>query len=194
MTSTESQSRETPSAEVQPVSVTDVLRSDILTGRFEPGDRLLEVNLAEDYTCGRAAIRSALVALTSEGLVEREANRGATVRRISLREAIQITQARSALESPIAAEAARHTTADDHLELQQIINDMRSAVADERGRDYSTLNGVLHRRLREMSGHETAAELVANLRNRARTINIDWLSCQAGPTTPSCNMPPSSTP
>ncbi|MCH9804542.1 hypothetical protein K0U73_12180 [bacterium] len=34
---------------------------------------------------------------------------------------------------------------------------MRSAVASERGGDYSVLNGVLHRRLREMSGHEIAA-------------------------------------
>ena len=68
-------------------TVTDDLRSDILSGRFEPGDRLLEIQLAEQYSCGRAAIRSALVALTSEGLVEREANRGATVRRITVTEA-----------------------------------------------------------------------------------------------------------
>ena len=79
------------------------------------------------------------------------------MRRISLREAIQITQARSALESLIAAEAARHVSADDHADLQQVIDDIRSAVATERGGDYSVLNGVLHRRLREMSGHEIAA-------------------------------------
>mgnify|MGYP006191215199 FL=1 len=155
------------STDSPPQSVTDALRGEILNGRFEPGDRLLEVSLANEYRCGRAAVRSALVALTSEGLVEREANRGATVRRISIAEAIQITQARAALESLIAAEAARTATPDDHVELLQIIDDMRSAVADEQDRDYSRLNGVLHCRLREMSGHNVAAELVANLRNRA---------------------------
>jgi len=148
-------------------SVTDELRHAILTGRFSPGDRLLEVNLAEEYACGRAAIRSALVALTSEGLVEREANRGATVRRITLTEAIQITEARSALESLVAAEAARHATSADREDLQAIIDDMRSAVADERSRDYSNLNAVLHRRLQEVSKHDVAAQLVANLRDRA---------------------------
>lgn len=148
-------------------TVTDDLRSDILSGRFEPGDRLLEIQLADQYSCGRAAIRSALIALTSEGLVEREANRGATVRRITVTEAVQITQARAALESLIAAEAARQAGPDEHDELLGIIEKMREAVGDDNARVYSELNGVLHRRLREMSGHDVAAELVANLRNRA---------------------------
>ena len=149
------------------ISVTDELRAAILSGRFEPGDRLLEVSLADEYACGRAAIRTAIVALTTEGLVEHIANRGASVRRISIAEAIQITEARAALESLIAAQAAEHATVADRAELEQIIADMRQAVAADQGSDYSDLNGGLHRRLREMSGHDVAAELVANLRNRA---------------------------
>ncbi len=148
-------------------SITDDLRRDILSGRFEPGDRLLEVPLAEEYACGRAAVRSALVELATEGLVDREVNRGATVRRISVAEAIQITEARAALESLIADQAARHATDAEREELRGIIADMRAAVAEDRGRDYSDLNAVFHRRIREMSGHRVAAELVANLRNRA---------------------------
>ncbi|MFW2333634.1 GntR family transcriptional regulator [Ilumatobacter sp.] len=148
-------------------SVTDELRRDILDGRFEPGDRLLEVPLSQHYACGRAAVRSALVELTTEGLVEREANRGATVRRISITEAIQITEARAALEGVIAAHAARNATDDERTELHEIIDDMRVAVGDDRAHDYSGLNARFHRRLREMSGHTVAAQLVANLRNRA---------------------------
>ena len=152
-------------AQTEPI--TDELRRDILTGRFEPGDRLLEIPLSETYECGRAAVRSALVELTSEGLVEREVNRGATVRRITIAEAIQITEARAVLEGLIAAQAARHVGEHEHRELQKIITDMRTAVAADRGRDYSDLNAVLHRRLREMSGHEVASQLITNLRNRA---------------------------
>ena len=147
--------------------VTNDLRDDILSGRFAPGDRLLEVPLSAEYACGRAAVRSAIVALTSEGLVEREANRGATVRRITVAEAIQVTEARSALEGLIAAQAARNTTSADHEELASIIAKMRAAVEGEDGKVYSELNALLHRRLREMSGHTIAAQLVANLRDRA---------------------------
>lgn len=148
-------------------TTTDDLRRDILSGRFQPGDRLLEVQLAERYSCGRASVRSALVELASEGLVDREVNRGATVRRISITEAIEITEARSALESLIAAQAARHASDDDRAELRSIIEEMSAAVAGEQRRGYSALNGLLHQRLREMSGHVVASDLVANLRNRA---------------------------
>lgn len=151
----------------RPGPITNVLREDILAGRFEPGDRLLEIPLSEQYKCGRAAVRSALVELTSEGLVEREVNRGATVRRISVTEAIQITEARSALESLIAAQAARHATDEERTELQDVIKQMRAAVADDNGVVYSDLNEVLHRRLREISRHDVAGDLVTNLRNRA---------------------------
>lgn len=148
-------------------SITDSLRRDILTGRFPPGDRLLEVPLAETYRCGRAAVRSALVQLQAEGLVVHEANRGATVRRISLDEAVQITEARAALEGLIARRAAEVATGDQRDELEALVANMRAAVAEQRARDYSGLNEVFHRRLRETSGHVVAAELVDNLRNRA---------------------------
>lgn len=146
---------------------TDTLRQDILSGRFEPGDRLLELPLAEEYGCGRAAIRSAIVALTAEGLVLHETNRGATVRRTSVGEAIQITEARSALEALIAEAAARKASDADRAALRQIIADMRQAVSAQAGEDYSELNRVLHEQLRVISGHTIAAELVDNLRNRA---------------------------
>lgn len=147
--------------------VTDDLRRDILSGRFEPGDRLLEIPLSEQYACGRAAIRSALVTLTSEGLVAREANRGAMVRRISLTEAIQITEARTALESLIARQAASAASTAERDELRSIVKEMELAVEGSSERTYSELNRLLHRRLREVSGHDVAAQLVSNLRNRA---------------------------
>ncbi len=146
---------------------TDALRQDILSGRFEPGDRLLELPLAEEYGCGRAAIRSAIVALTAEGLVLHETNRGATVRRITVDEAIQITEARSALEALIAEAAARNANDSDRENLASIIEDMRRAVSAHAGEDYSALNRLLHEQLRVISGHTIAAELVDNLRNRA---------------------------
>jgi len=152
-----------PSAE----SVADSLRRDILSGLFEPGDRLREVQLAERYRCGRTAVRSALVELTSEGLVEREANRGATVPRISGAEAIQIIEARAVLEALIAAGAARRATPQNRAELDRVITDMRAAVSEGRTRDYTNLNELLHLRLREISGLTIAGQLVANLRNRA---------------------------
>lgn len=147
--------------------VTSSLRRDILDGTYAPGERLIELALAERYDAGRATIRSALVELATEGLVDREANRGASVRRLRLDEAIQITEARSALESLIAASAARNASADERDELDMLELQMRDAVGCEAWIEYSDLNAILHRRIREISAHEVAGDLVAMLRNRS---------------------------
>lgn len=150
-----------------PRLVTDALRADILDGVFAPGERLVELQLTDRYQCGRAAVRAALTELASEGLIERAANRGAKVRRITVTEAVQITEARSALESLIAAKAATDGTDSDRAELGAIVESMRGAVAAGDSVAYSDLNRSFHTHLRNMSGHLVAAELVANLRNRA---------------------------
>jgi DNA-binding GntR family transcriptional regulator len=149
------------------MNVTDRLRDEILEGVFRPGERLIELNLGERYGVGRAGVRAALLELDSEGLVDREANRGATVRRISLEEAIEIAEVRGMLEGLIARHAAANATADERAELQTIVSDMRDAVGAGDQLAYSKLNVVLHRRLREISRHDIADGLVANLRNRA---------------------------
>lgn len=146
--------------------VSDHLRSDILSGDFPPGERLIELQLTERYGVGRAAIRAAIVELSAEGLVVHETNRGATVRRVSIEEAIEIAEAREVLERLLARRAAERADDGERAELSQIVADMRAAVSDNRQADYSELNRLLHRRIREISGHSTASQLVANLRNR----------------------------
>lgn len=148
-------------------NITDVLRTDVLRGGLLPGTRLVELQLAERYGVSRAAVRTAIGELVKEGLVDREANRGATVRRIAIDEAIQISEVRGLLEGLIAARAAVVAGDDERAELTGILERMHAAVQADRRAEYSELNRVLHRRLRDISGHEVAADLVENLRNRA---------------------------
>jgi DNA-binding GntR family transcriptional regulator len=147
--------------------VADRLRDDILRGTFPPGERLIELQLTERYGVGRAAIRAALAELDSEGLVRREANRGATVRRITVAEAIEITQARAALEGLVAGLAAERACDADRERLRSLLADMVTAVAQGDKLSYSTLNRRLHGALCTIARHRVADELVANLRNRA---------------------------
>lgn len=148
-------------------SLTDGIRADILSGIYSPGQRLVELQLSERYDSGRGPIREALLQLESEGLVERQANRGAVVRRISIAEAIEITEARAALEALIARRAAKRATDGDRDALQRIISDMRAAVERDDALGYSALNGALHGLVRSIGGHAIAGEMVENLRNRA---------------------------
>jgi DNA-binding GntR family transcriptional regulator len=55
------------------------LRADILSGRYQPGHRLGEVELAGELGTSRTPVREALHRLAADGLVELSANRGARV-------------------------------------------------------------------------------------------------------------------
>jgi DNA-binding GntR family transcriptional regulator len=147
--------------------VTDLLRNDILSGFVVPGERLVESNLSERYGVGRAAIRSAFVELDAEGLVSREENRGATVRRISVAEAIEVTEARAALEGLIARRAADTATKGEKAKLKALIAAMTKAVKSNEPLEYGKLNAQLHERIRLIARHRVADDLVENLRNRA---------------------------
>lgn len=157
----------TANPDVVRASVAQRLRDDILKGVFPPGERLIELQLSQRYDVGRAAIRSALVELDSEGLVQRETNRGATVRRISVAEAVEITEARAVLESLVARRAAERATAADRKELKALVVDMRAAVKRDDKPAYSQLNRRLHATLPRVARHRVAQDLIANLRNRA---------------------------
>lgn len=146
---------------------TERLRSDILEGVFAPGERLTEIALADRYSVGRSAIRSALVELRAEGLVDIEANRGAVVRRITLDVAIEIAEARKVLEGLIAGRAALSEDADAKQSLHAIVEEMRDAVAADDNSRYSKLNRELHSRIWEIGGHTVAHDLVSNLRDRS---------------------------
>ena len=148
-------------------SITDLMREDILAGKLLPGTRLVELALADQYAASRASIRAAISELVKEGLVDHEANRGATVRRVVIDEAIQITEVRAVLESLIALRAAANASKAERSELSELIVQMRSAVEGSRTAEYSELNQLLHRRLREIADHAVAADLVDHLRNRA---------------------------
>ncbi|MFM2073200.1 MAG: hypothetical protein RLZZ623_3464, partial [Actinomycetota bacterium] len=153
--------------DIDNLSATDRLRNEILAGALPPGERLVELQLAERYRLSRTAIRSALVELDSEGLVRREANRGATVRRVSLADAIEITQARGALEGLVARLAAERATTDERTGLCELVAAMERAVAIDARSEYAALNRALHRNLLQIARHAVANDLVANLRNRS---------------------------
>ncbi|WP_205745648.1 GntR family transcriptional regulator [Egibacter rhizosphaerae] len=140
------------------------LRTAILEGEFAPGERLVEAELSRRFDETRAAVRQALIQLDGEGLVERERNRGAKVRAISLDEAIEITEARAVLEGLAAAKAARSATDDERERLRELIAGMREAVEDSDIVRYSTLTHAVHDAVREMARQDTVAKLLERLR------------------------------
>lgn len=155
-----------PSTSEAPARATliGLVRSAILAGELSPGQRLVEAELTASFDTTRGAIRQALLQLEGEGLVEREHNRGARVRTITLEDAIEITEARAVLEGLCAAKAASRATEDERQELIAIGERMRIAV--ERGDvvSYSSIAQEIHARIRQLSRQATVADLLERLR------------------------------
>jgi DNA-binding GntR family transcriptional regulator len=149
------------------VPVVDAIRTAIGDGEFVPNQRLVEADLSERFGASRAAVRTALVQLTSEGLVERVQNRGARVRAVSLAEAIEITEVRMALEGLCAAKAAERLTDDDRDRLRDIGEAMRAAVASGDLLGYSELNRRLHGLILALAGQATAGAILERLRGQS---------------------------
>src|SRR5579872_6278394 len=120
------------------------LREAIVAGQFHPNERLVEAAVAERIGAGRTAVRAALVRLDQEGLVTLERNRGARVRHISDREALEIEEVRAALEGLLARRAAEHATPADLSELHEVIEAMRTRVEGGDSIGYSELNARFH--------------------------------------------------
>jgi len=79
-------------------SITSALRHKILTGELEPGMKLAEQKLAEEFGSSRAPIREALRQLEQEGLIEYSRNVGCSVKKITLEDAYEIYLLRANLE------------------------------------------------------------------------------------------------
>ncbi len=164
----------------------DRLRDAIVAGRFQPSERLVEADISKVLGVGRSAVRTALARLEHEGLIVHERHRGARVRLVDAREAVEILEARAVLEGLAARQAALRATPADAEELRQILAEMRRRLDASDLLAASDENAVLHRRLLEISSHATAERLIATLKSQLvrfqyRTITLPGRSeCSFG--------------
>lgn len=142
------------------------LHRAIVSSDLSPGERLVEEELAERLGYSRGAVRAAIVRLAHDGLVVRERNRGAHVRRIGFDEAIEILEARGALETLAAGYAALRRTEEEAQELTALIAEMRRLHDAGELLEMSARNGILHRRILEISRHRVAIDVCNRLHSQ----------------------------
>jgi DNA-binding GntR family transcriptional regulator len=144
----------------------ETLRQEIVTGRLLPNERLVEADLVARLGARRTAVRAALARLAHEGLVEHERNRGAKVRRVGEREAVEILETRAVLEGLIARKAAEHATPDDVRDLRELLASMRALLdrGDLLGSTQPNLE--LHARILRIADHPTVARVVSTLNSQ----------------------------
>lgn len=109
--------------------VTDALRDAILAGRLEPGSRVRQEELAEEFGVSRIPVREALHQLESEGLVILVPNSGAWISRLDRAECIEIYKIRERLE-PLALQESSASLPAATLALLEELVDRIEASSD----------------------------------------------------------------
>ena len=148
------------------------LRQAIVEGRYAPGERLIEVRLAEELELSRTPIREALRRLDAEGLVVHERNRGAIVRSMTIDEVIDIYELRGRLESYAAELAAERSGDTERAELvaaTNIFSEVRAETSDAGiggVRRLSDANRTVHDVILGAAHHSRLSTLLA------RTVDI----------------------
>ncbi|QYA15876.1 GntR family transcriptional regulator (plasmid) [Rhizobium sp. AB2/73] len=136
--------------------IREAIRDAIVERRLAPGTKLSESDVGALFNVSRTLARAALQALSYEGLVSVEKNRGAFVAYPSPEEARQIFAARRLVEPGIVRSAAEHITAPQLAQLRQLLVE-EGRLMGERGqsarRAEIKASGDFHLMLAAISGN-----------------------------------------
>ncbi|MDZ5450320.1 GntR family transcriptional regulator [Labrys sp. ZIDIC5] len=126
------------------IRIAKVLADRIISGAIEPGARLRQDHVAEEFATSHVPVREAFRRLEAQGLAVSEPRRGVRVAAFDLEEVKEVAQMRAALEVLALRQAAPHLTA-------TILDEAEEATkAGDRSRDvrsWEEANRRFHRLL-----------------------------------------------
>jgi DNA-binding GntR family transcriptional regulator len=106
-----------------------LILESIDTGAFKPGDRLVEIDLADKFGVSRTPIREALQKLETQSLLERD-GRSLIVSSLDHNQMAELYVVRAELEGLAAKLAAKHATDEEKRVLQDMVNDDCNLMSD----------------------------------------------------------------
>ena len=135
----------------------------ILSFRLRPGTRLTEENLSKIFNVGRTTIRSALLRLSQDHIIEIEPNKGAFIASPTVKQAHDILEARKIIEVAIVTDVIKYATASDFDLLRRIVKAEQDNIDDEHMVEGIQLGGDFHLMLAKISQNATLERIITTL-------------------------------
>lgn len=158
-------------------TVCEALRSAIRTGVLEPGERLMEVQLAEELGISRTPVREAIRKLEQEGYVIMMPRRGTYVSSVSVSDIKEIFEIRTALESLTTSLAAMRIEPDELENLRALLTEIEGHI-ERRDIDKIVETDIkFHGLLYQVSRNERLVTIISNLKEqlaRFRTLSMSY--------------------
>ena len=146
------------------------LKQKILLGEIEPGERLMQNQVAENLRASRTPVREAFRRLEQDGLVERVPQGGVRVTRLDMEAIQEVFGIRNVLEAYAVELACGRITEAEIGTLRQLVIQARELLSsDESGRETKIkrlfeLNSQFHDTLSAASGNSYLMSMVNSLR------------------------------
>lgn len=155
--------------------VFETIREAIISGDLRPGERLMEVQLAEEMGVSRTPVREAIRKLELEGFVVMIPRKGAYVAGISMKDIADVFEIRTALESLAAGLAAERITEDELEELERSLVSVSESTESNNLQALVDTDADFHDIIYKASRNERLVQIINNLKEqiqRFRTTSL----------------------
>ncbi len=140
------------------------LREQLLSGKIQPHQHLIEAKIARDIGTSRTPVREALHSLELEGLIESIPRVGYVVKPISEQEVEEICEIRAAIEGLAARWAMEKAYEKLVIELEKNISIAEDKVSKGGVRAFVDMDAKFHEIISKFSGSQRLLELAQTLR------------------------------
>jgi DNA-binding GntR family transcriptional regulator len=157
------------------------LREAIILGELKPGQRLMEVQLAEKMGVSRTPVREAIRKLELEGLVDMIPRKGAHVAELSIKDIMDVLEVRASLDGLAASLASERITDDEMKELKHI-NDQFGAYIEKENLGGSIKKDVeFHDIIYRASRNDKLISILNNLREQVQRFRVIYIKDYSSP-------------
>lgn len=159
--------------------VFNTLRRAILKGELKPGERLMEIALAEKLGVSRTPIREAMRKLELEGLVVMIPRRGAQVANITEKDLNDVLEVRIALEKMAIEKACQLITEEELEELEKTAKKFEKVIDEENVVKLAEADEAFHDVIYKASGNVRLNQVLNNLREQIYRYRVEYLKDEA---------------
>lgn len=155
--------------------VFNTLRQAILRGEIKPGERLMEIQLANKLGVSRTPIREAIRKLELEGLVLMIPRRGAEVAEITEKSLRDVLEVRGALEELAVKLACQKITDEQIQELRMAEKEFEMALSSGDVTVYAEADVKFHDVIYRATDNQRLIQLLFNLREQMYRFRVEYL-------------------
>ena len=155
--------------------VFNTLRQAILRGELKPGERLMEIQLANKLGVSRTPIREALRKLELEGLVNMVPRKGAEVADITEKSLRDVLEVRKALEELSVQLACEKITEEEIEELKRVAERFKDTLIDQDVTKIAEADVAFHDVIYTATDNQKLILLLNNLREQMYRYRVEYL-------------------